>query len=553
MASPVRCAIYTRKSTEDGLEQAFNSLDAQREACAAYILSQRHEGWTLLPEAYDDGGFSGGNTDRPGLTRLLAEVKARRVDVIVVYKIDRLTRSLADFARIVEVLDGAGASFVSITQAFNTTTSMGRLTLNVLLSFAQFEREVTGERIRDKIAASKARGMWMGGVVPLGYAVCERKLVVNEDEAETVRHIFRRYLANGSVQALQAELEAEGLRSAERVTRHGRCHGGRPFSRGALYLMLQNRIYRGEICHKGTAYPGEHQAILDAGLFDAVQSQLDQNRVARLNGTDAKAPSPLAGLLWDSEGRRMSPSHASKQARRYRYYVSQADSRALPIMRVPAADIEELVTARVAAFLADTNAVYDALAGATIDVVTIDAVLFAAQRRSRQLTEALPHERRKILLGVIERIELHEDKVRLALSATALLTLGGEAPATTHPSIWFEVPTKLVRAAKAVRLMIPAAGQQPRRDPALIKLVAKAHVARRAVEVGQGRALHALAREQGYGRDHFAMLLRISYLAPDITAAIVEGRQPPTLTRQRLARVHLPQEWQAQRRLLGFT
>jgi DNA invertase Pin-like site-specific DNA recombinase len=553
MASAVRCAIYTRKSTEDGLDQTFNSLDAQREACAAYILSQRHEGWTLLPEAYDDGGFSGGNTDRPGLTRLLAEVRARKVDVIVVYKIDRLTRSLADFARIVEVLDAAGASFVSITQAFNTTTSMGRLTLNVLLSFAQFEREVTGERIRDKIAASKARGMWMGGVVPLGYTVRERKLVVNQAEAATVRHIFQCYLAAGSVLALQGELDSSGVRSAERVTRHGRCHGGGPFSRGALYLMLQNRIYRGEICHKGIAYPGEHQAILDVSLFDAVQSQLEQNRVARLHRTDANAPSLLTGLLWDSEGRRMSPSHANKQARRYRYYVSQADSRALPIARVPAADIEELVSARVAAFLADTNAVYDALAGSTIDAVTIDAVLFAAQRRARQLAEALPHERRGILLALVERVELHQDKVRLALSAAALLTLGGETPAPTPPSIWLDVPARLVRAAKAVRLMIPAAGDQPRRDPALIKLVTKAHVARRAVEAGQRRTLHALACEQGYGRDHFAMLLRISYLAPDITAAIVEGRQPPALTRQRLARVPLPQEWQAQRRLLGFT
>jgi hypothetical protein len=249
----------------------------------------------------------------------------------------------------------------------------------------------------------------------------------------------------------------------------------------------------------------------------------------------------------------MSPSHASKQARRYRYYVSQADSRGLPITRVPAGDIEELVTARVAAFLADTNAVYDALAGATIDAVTIDAVLFAAKHRSRQLTEALPHNRRKILLGMIERIELHEDKVRLALAGTALFALGGEALAIAHPSIWLDVPAKLVRAAKAVRLMIPTAGDQPRRDPALIKLVAKAHVARRAVEAGQLRKLHVLAREQGYGRDHFAMLLRISYLAPDITAAIVEGRQPPELTRQRLARVPLPKDWQAQRRLLGFT
>ena len=264
----MRCAIYTRKSSEEGLEQAFNSLDAQREACAAFVLSQKHEGWVVLPALYDDGGFSGGTIDRPALQRLLGDIREGKVDVVVVYKIDRLTRSLFDFAKIVEAFDARGVSFVSITQQFNTTTSMGRLTLNVLLSFAQFEREVAGERIRDKIAASKKKGMWMGGLPSLGYDVQNRKLVVNEEEARIVVHIFRRYVELRSVRALQTELDAAGIRSKRRILADGNPFGGQKLSRGALYLMLQNRIYRGEITHKGNAYPGEHQPIVDKVLWD---------------------------------------------------------------------------------------------------------------------------------------------------------------------------------------------------------------------------------------------------------------------------------------------
>ena len=263
----IRCAIYTRKSSEEGLEQQFNSLDAQREACEAYVVSQKHEGWSALPTLYDDAAYSGGTMDRPALQKLLADIRARKVDVIVVYKVDRLTRSLADFAKIVEVFDAHNVSFVSVTQAFNTTTSMGRLTLNVLLSFAQFEREVTGERIRDKIAASKKKGMWMGGLPSLGYDVKERKLIVNEAEASTVRHVFRRYVELGSVRALKAELDVAGVVSKLRFASDGSVYGGKSLSIGALYLMLQNRIYRGEIVHKGVAYPGEQAAIIEEDLW----------------------------------------------------------------------------------------------------------------------------------------------------------------------------------------------------------------------------------------------------------------------------------------------
>src|SRR3954470_16486436 len=314
----LRCALYTRKSSEEGLEQDFNSLDAQREACEALVASQKREGWVLLPEMYDDGGFSGGTLDRPAFQRLLADVGAGKVDVVVVYKVDRLTRSLSDFAKIVEVFDKNAVSFVSVTQQFNTTSSMGRLTLNILLSFAQFEREVTGERIRDKIAASKKKGMWMGGQPPLGYDVKDRKLVVNPEEAETVRQIFQRYRETRSVQLLKTDLDAHAIVSKARMASDGSAYGSKPLARGALDLMLQNRIYRGEIVHKDKSYPGEHEAIVDEHLWNEVQVILRTNRVERADGTTDNRSSMLAGLLFDAQGERMTPSHATKGGTRYR-------------------------------------------------------------------------------------------------------------------------------------------------------------------------------------------------------------------------------------------
>jgi DNA invertase Pin-like site-specific DNA recombinase len=315
-AKKARCAIYTRKSTDEGLEQAFNSLDAQREACMAFIQSQKHEGWMVSQTLYDDGGFSGGTLERPALKRLLADIEAGEVDVIVVYKVERLTRALSDFAKLVEIFDRRGVSFVSITQQFNTTTSMGRLTLNVLLSFAQFEREVIGERVRDKIAASKKKGMWMGGMPPLGYDVKDRKLVVNDAEARTVAVIYRRYLALKSVHALKDELAEAGIRSKRRVRPDGIEYGDQKLSRGALYLMLQNRIYRGEITHKGNSYPGEHPAIIELPLWHEVQTVLAKNRVERATGARARHPSLLAGLVFDETGERLTPTYAVKKGTR---------------------------------------------------------------------------------------------------------------------------------------------------------------------------------------------------------------------------------------------
>jgi site-specific DNA recombinase len=504
-----RCAIYTRKSTDEGLEQSFNSLDAQREACAAYILSQTHEGWEASVELYDDGGYSGGSLDRPGLQQLLADIEAGKVDVIVVYKVDRLTRSLADFARIVDILDRRGASFVSVTQAFNTTTSMGRLTLNVLLSFAQFEREVTGERIRDKIAASKARGMWMGGVVPLGYEVVERKLVIVQKEAKRVRHIFSRYLELGSVYALQSELAAQGIRTKERTLKDGRAYGDKNFSRGALYQMLASRIYLGEITHRGKSYPGEHDGIIDAATFEQVGDLLGRNRIRHQNAADAGHPSLLAGILWDAEGRRMSPNHANKNGARYRYYNSLKDKQrlSLPIHRVPAGDIENVVTHQV-----------------------------------RQHTDAnwdSPSLAREVVLQYVEKITVHLDRIEILFAGLA-------DPVTVSAS--------LIRCSGETRIATASENwPSARQDASLIKLIVRAHQARLALADPTNGSLAAAAFSLGLSTQYFCRLLRLGYLAPDITVAILDGRQPAHLNRQFLARINdLPIDWVAQREMLGF-
>ncbi len=318
----LHCAIYTRKSTEDGLDQEFNSLDAQREACEAYITSQASLRWKVAKRQYDDGGISGGTMERPGLQQLLNDIKARRINVVVVYKIDRLTRSLMDFARIVDVFDAQGVSFVSVTQQFNTTTSMGRLTLNVLLSFAQFEREVTAERIRDKIAASKKKGMWMGGPTPLGYDVKDKHLIINENESVTVRQLFDFYLEIKSVRKLKEEADALGIVTKHRRLRDGRLQGGKPFSRGNLYQLLSNPLYIGKVRHHGETYPGQHKRIINQETWDAVQALMSINAVNRASATNATSPSILNGLIFDETGDRLSPSHANKDSIRYRYLPS---------------------------------------------------------------------------------------------------------------------------------------------------------------------------------------------------------------------------------------
>ena len=416
-----RCAIYTRKSTDEGLEQAFNSLDAQREACAAYILSQKHEGWTTLTGSYDDGGFSGGSMDRPGLRQLLADVEARAIDVVVVYKVDRLTRALADFARIVAIFDAAGVSFVSVTQAFNTTSSMGRLTLNVLLSFAQFEREVTAERVRDKIAASKAKGMWMGGPVPIGYRAEARSLQPVPDEAALVRRIFERYLALGSVHKLKAELDAAGIRTPERRHRNGSGRGGAAFSRGRLYNLLANPLFIGRIRHRGQVHPGQHPTIVDEALWQAVQDRLADNRQSRSMQGTAERPSPLAGRLFDPDGRKMRPSHARRKGRRYRYYVSTdlvAGSVATGATgwRIPAPELEAAVGRAVAARLREPGFLSEVLRCSPSAPEASTRLIGRISQLADRLGAPASAAGREAIRRLIVRVELSRSELRATAS-----------------------------------------------------------------------------------------------------------------------------------------
>jgi site-specific DNA recombinase len=381
-----RCAIYTRKSSEEGLEQDYNSLHAQREACEAYIRSQAGEGWRLVKTAYDDGGFSGGTMERPAVQQLMTDIRDGKIDVVVVYKVDRLTRSLADFARMVELFDANRASFVAVTQQFNTTTSMGRLTLNVLLSFAQFEREVIGERIRDKVAASKRKGMWMGGTLPIGYDLRERKLVVNESEANTVRHIFERYLELRSVRLLKKDLDRRGIVSAAKSSRKGNIRGGKSFSRGALYSLLSNPVYVGEIRHKKERYPGQHKAIVSRKLWERVQEQLRSRTVRSGDGRKTEAiGSPLAGKLFDEGGEPLYVQGAAKGQRRYRYYVSKKLVKgeaqdAKRGWRLPAPEIERMVSRAALAMLSDRAAIAFALDQSGVDADKLESIFKSARR-----------------------------------------------------------------------------------------------------------------------------------------------------------------------------
>ena len=559
----VRCAIYTRKSTEEGLEQAFNSLDAQREACAAYILSQRHEGWTALPDLYDDGGISGATMDRPALQRLLADVQAGRIDVVVVYKVDRLTRALADFARIVAIFDVAGVSFVSVTLAFNTTTSMGRLTLNVLLSFAQFEREVTAERIRDKIAASKKKGMWMGGTVPIGYRAEARSLQPVPKEAALVQRIFERYLALGSVGKLKDELDRTGIRTPERRHRNGSSTCGRPFSRGKLYVMLQNPIFIGRIRHRKLVHPGQHPAILDEALWRAVQDQLAAHRRNRPAQQQARTPSPLAGRLSDPDGRKMRPSHANKKGRRYRYYVSEdlIDSTVAAGAsgwRIPAGEMEAAVASAVVARLRQPEFIGEVLrsreAGADASAEVIAAISSAADRL------AAPHSTvgRETLRLMIKRVELSQTELRAEASFASVDELAirrdSDHVLRYFPSFTVAAPLRLQRRGPELRLVLGgAAAPAPGPDPVLLRTLIEAR--RRVADYlasGQSLTVSDIADREGVHTGDVSRSLQLAFLVPDLVEAILDGTQPIALTAERLKRIgELPLLWEEQRALLA--
>jgi site-specific DNA recombinase len=519
----VRCAIYTRVSTDQGLEQDFNSLDAQYDASQAYIRSQAHAGWTLMRTKYEDGGFSGGNTNRPALQRLLTDIRAGKIDVIVVYKVDRLTRSLADFAKLVELFDRHHVSFVSVTQQFNTTTSMGRLTLNVLLSFAQFEREVTSERIRDKIAASKRKGLWVGGMAPLGYDTRERKITVNKAEAETVRTIFRSYLKLGSLILLMAHLRKRGIVTKKRRLKSGKTVGGIPFTGGPLAHLLRNRFYIGEVVFKGETLPGEQPAIIDRKLFDAVQAKLDAQRRSH-NLIRRSSEAILAGRLFDDRGQRMTPTHTRKGATKYRYYISRALVEGQPdqagsISRVPAPEIEAIVTKSVRYHLG-----------------------LSADLDDKALVE-----------NHVTRVNLRPE--RLLIELTGMKDTKAKQRARLRR---LEVPWRKTSATRRREILLP---ETPSSHPArpirsenralLIASIAKGRRWLNELMTQPAITVEAIAQQESCSIRKVNMTISLAFLAPDLIKAAIEGRLPYGMGVTRLC--ELPAEWSRQYRSLGLT
>jgi site-specific DNA recombinase len=532
-----RCAIYTRKSSEHNLDLAFSSLDAQREACEAYIKSQAHEGWRLIPSRYDDGAFSGASLERPALQQLLADVRAGKIDIVLVYKVDRLTRSLADFAKLIELFDAHGVSFVSVTQSFNTSSSMGRLTLNVLLSFAQFERELIGERVRDKIAASKRKGIWVGGPVPLGYAAVDKKILVVPAEADAVRTIFARYLELGSVRGLAEDLDRRGIHSKPRQLSDGGTIGGSRFGVGALAYLLKNRFYIGEVVYRGAVHRGEHEPILDSALFEAVQAKLAAQARARrclLRGPSAL----LTGRIFDEYGNRMSPTHANKGGARYRYYISQAVLQKKPgapgsVSRVPAAEIEALVLAALRNHL-------DASGAAELPDADRDLVERHLERVTLTSNE--------IKLRVREMVE--EAQQELCTHDTANGSSGH--PIAGVKTIAVPWRSQVPATVKGI-VHVPAHNTpiKPGRREALLIAIAQAREWMDDLAHGRVASFAAIACREGKVERHIRLLAPLAFLSPRVVSRLLDGTAPAGLTVTALARA-LPWSWAEQERRLGL-
>ena len=556
MSKTVNCAIYTRKSTEDGLEQDFNSLDAQREACEAYIKSQKSEGWRLMEEPYDDGGCSGGNMNRPSMQKLLADVDAGKINVVVVYKVDRLTRSLLDFSRIVDRLDEKRASFVSVTQSFNTSTSMGRLTLNVLLSFAQFEREVTAERIRDKIAASKKKGMWMGGLVPLGYDAVDKKLVINQDEAETVRWLFQTYSDLGNVRCLKRAADAKGLKSKSRTARNGEPVAGSPFSRGQLYHVLKNPVYIGKVRHKDEVFKGLHRAIIERSLWEAVQQKLDGNAGNRMSDRNVSSDSWLNGLLYDDQDRRFSPSHTSKKGRRYRYYVTidGEEESAAGGWRLPAPGIEKIVLDGIRGLLSDPVRTLQAVGMDEIKAESVSNVLKTGNTLGCDLARSSPSELAEVFRALASQVRVSTLWIEIDLMPDGLARLLDVEPTGASRVHTLTLPVQLKRRGVEMKLVLTGeAAPRSRGDKNLIRLVAKAHRWFEDLKSGQAKNISDIARREEMDVGDVSRALPLAFLAPDIVADIIKGDHPVDLTSEKLRRLSsLPKNWDKQRAALGF-
>lgn len=556
------CAIYTRKSSEEGLEQDFNSLHAQREACEAFVLSQKGLGWTPIATAYDDGGFSGGNVERPALKRLIADIEAGQVKVIVVYKVDRLTRSLADFAKLVDLFDTMGVSFVSVTQQFNTTTSMGRLTLNVLLSFAQFEREVTGERIRDKIAASKRKGMWMGGVPPAGYSAVGRALTPELIQADRIPEMYHLYLQLNCIRRLCKEVRERGWLTPERTNKRAGFGGHKPFSRGHLHRILSNPLYAGLVHHHGEHHAGQHPALVGMDLWTQVQERLALNRQGHKVQSRAQSPSLLSGKLFDEVGRRLIPSHTTKGKKRYRYYVTPVDDPDEPI-RLPAAEIEREVIGAIVNWSSNQQQVLNAT-GWT-DAPQAAQVLKLAHRLQLALKQDPTGEPSIAASGAqgapgpihlrscVSRIEVAPTRMRIVLDLVGC----GLLPEAAGPQqTIIDIPVERKRCGMAVRLVIgnEAALKRPQRepDPGLVSLMVRGKAWMKLLTTG-GQSIEAIAEKERLSARYVSRVINVALLAPDIKQALERGDHPITLNATKLiTSVPFPMDWVEQRRLLGL-
>jgi len=558
--SPVqRCAVYTRKSSEEGLEQDFNSLQAQREACEAFIKSQAGEGWRLVKTAYDDPGISGGTMERPALQRLLSDIDEGRIETVVVYKVDRLTRSLADFAKMVEIFDAHHVSFVSITQQFNTTTSMGRLTLNVLLSFAQFEREVTGERIRDKIAASKKKGMWMGGFCSLGYDIRDRRLVVNQEESKLVRHVYKRYLELGNVRLLKHDLDRRGVVSKVRVSKSGTRSGGRPFSRGALYELLANPIYIGEIRHKKVRHPGQHEAIVDRETWEKVQRRL-RDQTSREGIPKIKAAANvLAGKLFDEHGQPLYATGAKgRHGGRYRYYVSRKLVRGGGSSvgkeegwRLAAPELEQSVIVSARSILNDQVAIATTLQEDGASSGEIDSVLKAAEVKNA-LLESGP-KAAPTIAELVKRVDIRKNGIEISMNLESLLPADSMVRRAAFLKFTRFVPIQMKRRGVAMRLVIGGGVSTRKTDPTLLKAVARGRKWFNEFVSGRAAFTREIAAREGVNERFVRRLIPLAFLSPAIVQAIAEGHQPADLTGEALSRgIDIPVEWAKQSEVLGF-
>lgn len=538
----IRCAIYTRKSSEDGLEQEFNSLDAQREACEAYIASQKHEGWVLLPDHYDDGGISGGTLKRPSLQRLMQSIDDGDIDQIVVYKIDRLTRSLPDFAKLVDRLDARNASFVSVTQSFNTSTSMGRLTLNVLLSFAQFEREVTAERIRDKLAASKKKGLWMGGYVPMGYDADGRTLKINPEDAMVIKRLYDLYLKHRLMRHVKDEAERLRLKSKRRESSEGRMRGGNSFGRGHIHHILTNPIYAGRIRHKDKVYKGQHPAIIDADTWDKIQLLL-KDKAAFKRGDDARVtrPSLLIGRVYDETGDRLTPSHSKKNGKRLRYYIShrlakRGGEQGVTGWRLPAQPFEDQITSAITKYLS-ANIVSKILVRPAVDVIQ-SATIAIAKLQSKPKDIAI----------LIERIDISPGRVKIILDPQTMVDkLSLNMDQLDAENLTIKLPFQTRKRGVETKLIIGHA--EPEKDITLIRNLSTAHKWLGMIKTGS--SLDTICDEYKTSRRRIQQMLRFTFLAPDILRMILEGRQPIRMTSEWVLRTALPKDWKEQRDLVA--